>query len=94
MAKKKETNEDITKIKKAIDDKKLIIGSQRVVKELKRSKLLEVFITANCENRVKEDLKHYSSMQKVKLTSLDINNEELGVICKKPFSVSIIGISA
>ena len=47
MARKKETNEEITKIKKALEDKKLVIGTENTLKNLKKASLSEIYLTAN-----------------------------------------------
>lgn len=93
MAKKKEISENVTKIKKALEDKKLVIGSNRLLKELKVGRVEEIFITTNCPAALKDDLVSYADMNKKKATELDITNEELGVLCKKPFSINVVGIS-
>ncbi|MBS3113157.1 ribosomal L7Ae/L30e/S12e/Gadd45 family protein [Candidatus Woesearchaeota archaeon] len=94
MAVKNKTNDEISKIKKALEEKRLIIGTERVLKSLKLSRLVEVFITSNSIPEVKDQINHFANLQKVTVTSLSMDNEELGVICKKPFSVNVVGISA
>lgn len=94
MAQKKNINENITKIKKALEDKKLIIGTERILKSLKKSSLKEVYLTQNCPDLIVNDIEHYANLQKCKVIKLDIDNEELGTTCKKPFSISVVGISS
>lgn len=94
MAKKSKSSGEIAKIKKALEEKKLIIGSERTIKILKQAGVSEIFITSNCADKVKNDLEHYSKLQKVKIVKLKINNEDLGIVCKKPFSISVVGIAA
>ncbi|MBU1202317.1 MAG: ribosomal L7Ae/L30e/S12e/Gadd45 family protein [Nanoarchaeota archaeon] len=79
-------------IKKLLGNKKLLIGTDRALKNLKNSKLEKVFLALNCEPRTAEDIKHYAGLCSTKVVQLDISNDELGAVCKKPFSVSVIGI--
>ena len=62
------------------------------MKALKAKKLSKVFISSNCPPEMKEDLERYSKMNGVELAQLDIANDELGVVCKKSFNISIIGL--
>ncbi len=93
MAKKKEINEDVAKIKKALEDKRLVIGSNRLLKGLKTGQLEEVFITSNCPESLKSNLTNYTKMDNKKVIGIEITNEELGILCKKPFSINVVGIS-
>lgn len=81
-----------TEIKKLLGSEKLVIGTDRVVKNLKLGKLEKVFLSSNCESEIVESIKRYSSMTETEVSELDISNNELGVFCKKQFSVSVIGI--
>jgi ribosomal protein L30E len=93
MARKKQVGDEIARIKKALDEKILILGSDRVISELKRGRIEEAFITSNCATSTKEDILHYAKLQKATVLELEISNEELGVLCKKPFSIAVAGIS-
>jgi large subunit ribosomal protein L30e len=79
-------------LKKYLKSEKLVLGTQRVLKNLKTSKLQKVFVSANCPSNVLEDLHKYSKVSKTELVKLDVPNNELGVLCKKPFAVSVIGL--
>ena len=85
--------EPISEIKKAIEDNKLIIGTKETVKKLKQSKVSKIFVSANCPDEVKEDLTHLCSIGKIELVDLSFPNTELGTICKKPFSISVVSLS-
>jgi len=78
-------------LQELIKEKRLIIGTDRVLKMLKNEQLTNISIASNCPENVKEDIKHYSKIFNVKLVELKETNQELGIICKKPFSISVIG---
>lgn len=81
-------------IRKLLGSDKLIIGTDRVMKLLRKGDLKQVLVASNCEPTVREDVVRYCGMSDVELVELDVPNEELGVICKKPFNIMILGIRA
>lgn len=70
---------------------KLIYGSDRNVKLLMNERLERVYLAANCRNDIRERIKINS--KKTEVIELDENSDEIGVICKKPFSISVIGLN-
>jgi ribosomal protein L30E len=47
-------------------------------------------LSANCPARVEKDINYYAGMGNAEMQKLDYANDELGVICKKPFSISVL----
>ncbi|MBI3031941.1 ribosomal L7Ae/L30e/S12e/Gadd45 family protein [Candidatus Woesearchaeota archaeon] len=92
MARKKELQKDIAQIQEAIAKKKAIIGTKRALTHLRTGKLVTVFTTSNCPASVKEDVDYYTKLTKCDVHELKYTNEELGVLCKKPFSISVVGL--
>jgi len=82
----------VEEIKKHLKDKKLVIGTDRTLKLLKLGRLSKVFLAVNCAAPVKADVERYSKMSGAEVQSISLPNEELGVICTKPFSISVLGI--
>ena len=64
MARKKadSISKDVVDIRNLIVDKKLVIGTEIVIKKLKAGKISKVFLTTNCPNEVKEDIERYSAI--------------------------------
>lgn len=94
MAKKsKKTAGSADEVKKLAASKKIVIGTKRVMKMLKAGKISKVFVTSNCPKGVKEDIGRYASISKADVVQMDMPNDELGVVCKKQFSISIVGVS-
>jgi len=77
-------------LKEAVKEKKVIIGADRTLKNLKLGKLKRIYLASNVKQDIKEDIEHYTKLFNVKLVQLKENNEELGLICKKQFSVSVL----
>ena len=92
MARKKTVvSKEVTEINEKFKENKIILGSERVIKNLKQGKLAKIFVSSNCKDDVKQDLINYSSIADVELIELKQSGDELSVICKKPFVVSTLG---
>ncbi len=81
----------LDEIKKLLKSKSLVIGTDRTIKELRSGKLAKVFISKNTPENIRADLNHYGKLANVKIVNLKYSNEEIGEICKKPFSISVLG---
>ena len=84
--------EAITELRKHVQSSKFVIGTSEVIKLLKHDKLAKIFVASNSPASIKEDLKHYGTMADCEIVELQIPNDELGVMCKKPFSISVVGV--
>ena len=92
MAKKVE--DVVAEIKKHLVSGKLVIGAGRTLKQLRQHKLEKVFLSANCSPRTKEDVNRLCSIGKTECVDISQTNDEIGVLCKKPFSISVLGVKA
>jgi len=81
-------------IRKLLGSGKLVIGTDRCLKLLRQGKLKKVMLASNCNAIVVEDVQRYSGQTGAEVVVLDVPNEELGVFCKKPFHISVLGIRA
>ena len=81
-----------TEIKKLLKSKSLVIGTENTLKNLKLGKIDRVIFSSNCPDKVAEDLGYYAGLSNVETVKVPYPNEELGVICKKPFSISVLSI--
>lgn len=91
MAKKKETNVETKELKTKVQEGKAIIGTDRVLKNLKSKQIQTVYLASNCPDKIKDDVKYYAELAGTPIITLDYDNEELGVFCKKNFLVSVLG---
>lgn len=62
------------------------------MKELKRGTVQTVFLSSNCPAEVEADFTVYGKMGKVAIVKVPQSNEELGVICKKPYVISVLSL--
>ncbi|MBU0758584.1 MAG: ribosomal L7Ae/L30e/S12e/Gadd45 family protein [Nanoarchaeota archaeon] len=92
MAEEEKKYTVIEEIKKFIKDNSLILGTERTVKELRKGNLSKVFISKNAPQEVIDDVHKYAGLQNIPIVVLDKTNDELGIVCKKPFSISFMGV--
>lgn len=92
MAKKQIVDKDLEEVKKLLKAKNLVIGTKRTMKLLKLGKLEKVYISSNCSQDVKEDLDYYNKISPIKVIKMKYPNDELGVLCKKPYSISVLSL--
>lgn len=91
--KKNGTEENLKLIKTRVQEGKAIIGSASVLKNLKSKNLIKVFLAKNCPEDLKSDIGHYARLAEVPVISLEQSNEELGILCKKNFFISVVGVA-
>lgn len=82
----------IAELKKMLKEKNLVIGRERTIKNLKLGKVDKVVVTLNCPEKVQEDIDYYAGLGKAEVLKIKYPNEELGIICKKPFAISVLSI--
>ena len=90
MPKKKSFS--LKEFRKLLGSKSLLIGTKRTLTNMKKGNIEKVFISSNCPKNVINNLNYYASLSKVDLINLKYSNEELGVICKKQFSISLLSL--
>ncbi len=83
---------DTNEIKKIIKSENLVIGSDVVLKLLRSNGLEAAYLASNAPEASAEDIKRYAELNKVTVETLEVPNDELGILCKKPFSISAIGL--
>ncbi len=91
MAKKK-ISKELVDLKQEVTSGKAVIGAKSVLKKLKEKKLNKIYLASNCPSDVKKDIEHYCALVKVPIVILEIDNEEVGILCKKHFFISVLGI--
>ena len=82
----------LSEIKRNLKTSRLVIGTNIALKQLKLGRLSKIFLSSNCPPSLKKDVAYYCGLGACAVESLDVPNEELGIACKKPFPVSVVGI--
>ena len=88
----KEMRTDIEEIKDSIDNDKLVLGTNVTLKSLKQNQLKKIFVSSTCQKIIKDDLQHFATFNHVPVVELAYPSDEVGVFCKKPFSISVLGL--
>ena len=68
--------------------------SKQIYKNLRQGKLKVIYVTKNAPDFLKAELDHFCKLGNVKYIELAKENDELGIICRKPFSISVLGVQA
>jgi ribosomal protein L30E len=92
MAKKKTISETKKLVQELLAKETLIFGTGRTIKELKKGKLRKVFYAANCPETAKTQIIRYSRQSDLDKQELPLQSSQLGVLCKKTFSISVFGV--
>lgn len=79
-------------IKDAIKEGKLLIGSEKIFKEVKQGSVNTVIHASNCPETSKRDLNYYSKHFGIELKRFNGSSVELGELCGKPFNILLVGI--
>ncbi len=79
-------------IRKFLEQGKGVIGSRVVIKKLNNKLIAKIFIAKNCKQEIKADIEKLAKISEVEIINLDISNDELGILCRKPFHISVVGV--
>jgi large subunit ribosomal protein L30e len=79
-------------IKKAIKEKRLLIGSNSVIKAAKKGRIEGLIYASNTPPGALRDIHHYANTSKIKAQEFPGSSLQLGELCGKPFSILLIGI--
>ena len=83
---------NVAELRKLVVNKSLVIGTKKTLKELKKGNLSMIFLTSNCAESVKENIKQYCKLSNVPFEELKEDDAEIGILCKKQFSISVMGV--
>ena len=84
--------DELNDIKKLVKTRKLIIGTDNTLNKLKNNNIGKIWLSSNVPKDVKADILKYSKINNVEIIGLDMPNDELGILCKKQFSVSVASV--
>ena len=76
----------------ALKEKRILIGSRRVMRDVKNGKVSSVFFANNAPSNVRKDLEYYANVSKIEVKEFGGNSVQLGEFCGKPFKILLVGI--
>ena len=77
-------------IRVAVDTGKVILGSNKSIQAIKLGNGELVVLAANAPKTLKEDVEVYSKLSEIPVHVFDGSSVELGSVCGKPFTVSVL----
>mgnify|MGYP001265684297 CR=1 FL=1 len=83
----------VAEIKLSLDANQLIIGANMAKKNLRKGKAKKIYLATNCSPEIKEDITAMAKVSDIPVENLKIPNEELGIVCKKTFSISVVSVN-
>jgi large subunit ribosomal protein L30e len=81
-------------VKKLMGASKLVLGTDVTLKLLRQGKIARVFVASNCGPQVRSDIDNACKAAGVDVIVLNQSADEIGVLCKKPFAISVVGVLA
>ena len=82
----------LAEIKKMLKSGNAMVGTEKTMKNLKLGRIEKVLVSSNCPDRIEKDISYYAGLTGTEIHKLEYPNDELGVICKKPFSISVLAV--
>jgi ribosomal protein L30E len=79
-------------LRKLIEEKKITIGTQATTKALHTEGLKRILVANNASQTTMQALTRAKGMTGIEVETLNVPNDQLGTMCKKPFSISVLGI--
>lgn len=79
-------------IRKGLTTKKLVIGTDETLKNIRKGLIKKVYTASNCSADIMKDLKRYAKMSGFEIADTKLPNDELGAVCKKPFNIALLGM--
>jgi ribosomal protein L30E len=84
----------IDAIKKALKNKTLIIGYKSTIRMVKKKKVSLVVVASNTPEKVRDEIKNLTNINKIEYVESKKDNLELGATCRKPFGVMVLSIKS
>jgi len=76
----------------AVKTGKVMFGAQSAIKSAKTGKVRLIIAAANCPPKFLIELEYYCKLSKIPLIIFKGTSKDLGSVCGKPFTVSVLAI--
>ena len=80
----------LAELRRVLKSEKVVYGSSQTIRDLKKNKIKKIFLSSDCMDRMKSDIRYYSKFNKVEIVELKQPSDELALICKKGYPVTVI----
>jgi large subunit ribosomal protein L30e len=79
-------------IRQAMTSGRVILGSDKSLKSLKLGQAKLVILSLNCDKNDREDAERYAKLAGVPIHNYPGDSRELGLVCGKPFLISVMTV--
>ena len=79
-------------IRLAVDTGEVALGAKQVMKSIERNLAKLIIIATGSKEDIANDIKYFANISEMKVEKFIGNSMELGSICGKPYSVSMLAI--
>jgi ribosomal protein L30E len=86
------SEDPIDEIRRNLKEDKVVIGTNEVIKELRKGKIAKIFLASNPSPKTEGDIESAADLEGCPVEKVTVPNDELGTLCKKQFSISAVGI--
>ena len=80
-------------IHKAQANGSAILGAKVTLKKLRAGTLAKIFLASNVAEVLEEDITYYAGLNGTEVVKLPALAEDISIVCKKPFFITVIGIA-
>jgi large subunit ribosomal protein L30e len=79
-------------IRLAVDSGKVALGVNKVMESIRGNSAKLIVAATTNKKEILEDVQHVTKISNTKLVMFQGNSMELGAVCGKPYSVSVLSI--
>ena len=84
---------DVNKaILSAVKTGKTTLGSKRTIEAARTGKAKLIILASNCPSPIRSDIEYYAQLSKIPVYMYSSSNTDLGIACRKPFTVTAMAI--
>ncbi len=76
----------------AVKTGKVLFGAKNALKNARIGRVRVIIRAANCPQKFSRDLEYYCNLSKIPLIVYDGTGKDLGSVCGKPYTVSVLAI--
>ncbi len=80
-------------IKTGLDKGTIVLGENAVIRRIRQSKISKVVLASNCSLKVKEEVVFLCDTSSIACENINLTNIDLGAMCKRSHSVSVLGFT-
>ena len=88
----KMAQDKLIELRKVVKTPRIILGVRRTLANLKSGKIASVYVAKNAPQMIISDVEHFAKFSDAQVVKLDIESDELGIVCKRLHTVSVVGV--